>query len=138
MARDIRNIILSLDEIQSAFTCYQRVTPEFLPASTIVGCKTLANAIVLSVETPQGETLESSELCVTGIDLMRPLIRFCIENNIMLPREGRKSLIIEPDKIILHIELDLAAEMPAALSPMHLKHLEMMKSQKAEKTAIPA
>jgi hypothetical protein len=138
MAQDIRNIILSLDEVLSAFACYQRVTPAFLPGSAIVGCKTLNNAIVLSVETLQDDIKQNSELCLAGIDLMRPLIRFCIENNIMLPREGRKSLMIESDKIIMHIELDLNAEMPATVSPMHLKHLEMIRNQRAEKTVISA
>jgi hypothetical protein len=129
--QDIRNIILSMDEVLSAFTCYQRAVPDFLPKGDIVECRTTKEGVVLSVEMTQGAARERSDLTLTGIDVLRPMIRFCIENNIMLPRQGRKSIVIEADKIILHIELDLNTEMPAALNPLHMGQVAAAKDQKS-------
>jgi hypothetical protein len=133
--QDIRNVILSLDEVLSAFRCYQRVIPDFLPKGDIVDCRTTKDGVVLSVEMTHGTTRECSDLTLTGIDVLRPMIRFCIENNIMLPRQGRKSILIESDKIILHIELDLNTEMPASLNPLHASHVDKMTDHRPGATA---
>lgn len=119
MVQEIRDIILSLDEVLLAFDGYHRITPGFLPKdSVIIGCKTLDGAVVLSAIVIDGSLREQKELMFKGVDVLRPLIRFCIENNVMLPRDGKKSILIDHDKIRIHIELILGLEMPAALSPM--------------------
>ncbi|MBI3419163.1 MAG: hypothetical protein HY053_03415 [Proteobacteria bacterium] len=38
--------------------------------------------------------------------LLDPLIHFCIENNILLPRRGRKSVIFEDGLPALYVEMD--------------------------------
>ncbi len=134
MVQEVRNIILSMDEIHTAFECYQRITPEFLPKGTIISCKTMDNAVVLAVDIQYGATPQRQLLTYKGLDVIKPLIRFCIENNIMLPRDGRKSVLIEGDRIILHVELDLNMDMPTSLSPMQMKHID--KSVPGEKVAV--
>jgi hypothetical protein len=138
MAQDIRNIILSLDEVLSAFACYQRVTPTFLPNGIIVGCRTTKESVILSLRAQNGDASDRSDVALTGLDVLKPLIRFCIENNIMLPREGRKSLIIESNRIIMHIELDLSAEISEARNPAHRGYVEAAKNQRTVRTTIPA
>jgi hypothetical protein len=136
MVQDIRNVILSLDEVHSAFVCYQRISPGFLPRDTIAGCRTGENAVILTVDIAAGTTRQRGELTFKGIDVLKPLIRFCIENNIMLPRDGRKSIIIEPDRIMLHIELDLDAEMPASLSPLQMNNIDLAMVRAAASKAM--
>jgi hypothetical protein len=135
MVREVRGIMLSLDEVQNAFVCYQRMTPHFLPHSLIKGCKTETDGVTLMVETASGgnSTQRSSELTLRGIDVLRPLIRYCIENNIMLPREGRKSVLIKKDLIALHIEL-IAVGHGAPSGPMRVSESVELGAEKVAAT----
>ena len=144
MVQEVRDIMLSMDEVRTAFVSFQNIAPDFLPRCDIISCRTATETVILTVEMAYGSTKQQSELTFKGIDVLRPLIRFCIENNIKLPRDGQKSLIYKADKIIMHIELDLKIDVPMAIAmpvdPNQIKHLqhviaENLKREEAVKTA---
>ena len=118
MVQDLRNIVLSLDEVKSAFKCYQRVAPDYFPTEAIADCKVTEEAVVVKLESIADSTLPPREHIFRGVEILKPLIRFCIENNIMLPRDGKKSVLLQDGKVILHIQLDLTTDMPAAIKPL--------------------
>jgi hypothetical protein len=126
MVQEVRRIMMSLDEVFYAFECYQRITPGFLADCALVGCKTSEDAVVLTVDAMNGEVKERKEVTFRGIDVLKPMIRFCIENNIMLPRDGRKSFLIEKDRVVVLIELDLSVDMPTSVNPMNMNHADKM------------
>ena len=135
MVHEVRNIMLSLDEVNTAFVCYQRITSDFLPNCTILECKSDGKGIVLTVEDATGPIPRTKEHAFQGLDVVKPLIRFCIENNIMLPRDGKKSVVFETDKVVLHVELNLSMDMPTTLSPMNMSHVgKMLDDGQAPKT----
>lgn len=118
MVMEVRDIMLSLEEVQNAFVGYQRIAPDFLPKGTIVKCATSGESVILTVDMMYGGSVQRSDISFKGLDVLKPLIRFCIENNIMLPRDGKKSIQYRDDKILMHIELNLGSDLPAALSPI--------------------
>jgi hypothetical protein len=128
MVQEVRDIKLSLEEVYYAYECYQRITPTFIANANLVSCKTVkADAsVIVTVDKTDGSSPQRQELTFKGLDILKPLIRFCIENNIMLPRDGNKSILIEDDKVIMHIELDLGTDMPTALSPLQMIHVDRM------------
>ncbi len=115
---------MSLDEVCQAYECYQRGTPDFLPKATIMACKTADGAVILTVERNDGGSPQRQEITFKGFDIFKPMIRFCIENNISLPRDGEKSILIEEGKVILHMELNLNIDLPSDLKPMNMSHVD--------------
>lgn len=118
MVQEVRDIMLSMDEVKDAFIGYQRIAPDFLPKGTIVACGTADESVVLSIELGYGGVPQKTEFVFKGLDVLKPLIRYCIENNIMLPRDGKKSILYRDDKILMHIELNLGADAPAMARPL--------------------
>jgi hypothetical protein len=137
MVQEIRDIMLSLDEIYYAYECYQRITPTFIANANLVSCKTVkADAgVIITFDKTDGSSPQRQELTFKGLDILKPLIRFCIENNIMLPRDGKKSILVEDDKVIMHIELDLGTDMPTSLSPLQMIHVDQMTGGNVQKLA---
>lgn len=135
MVQDVRDIALSLDEVLTAYRGFQRITPDFHNGEEIVRLHTAEEAVVLFVQKP-GTDEPPYKVVSKGIDVLKPMIRFCIENNIMLPRDGNKTILIEKDKIVLHIVLNLDVDLPASLSPMHISHLNLAKPKRGAATTV--
>ena len=121
MVQEVRDIFLSMDEVKDAFSCYQRIAPDFLPRGAIISCQLVGESVSLTVDMTYGGTTQRNDLVFKGIDVLKPLIRYCIENNIMLPRDGQKSLQYKGDKISLHVELNLGVDLPASVNPLQMK-----------------
>jgi hypothetical protein len=122
MVQDVRDLFLSPEEIKTAFKCYQRMSPECFPNETILRCAVVNNTVVVSSETKGENPPKRREQVFQSSELLQPMIRFCIENNIMLPRDGIKSAIIREGKLALHVELNLATDAQASDRPMQMKH----------------
>jgi hypothetical protein len=122
MVEEVRKIMLSMDEIKAAYEAYRVTAPGFLPEGTILGCQTREDAVIVSIDASSSDTKKQYEVILRGIDVLRPLIRFCIENSIMLPRDGKKSVLIDKTRIVLVIELTMHPESmsrsAAILSPV--------------------
>ncbi len=110
MVQEVRKIILNEDELRAAFERH-RVTPNFLPDGKIIGCKIAADdCVVVTLELPYGSRVQHSNFVFNAADVVNPLIRFCLENNIMLPKNGRKSFRVIDNQPCLQVELDLEIE----------------------------
>ena len=120
MVQEIRKIILTNEELVYAFECYRRMTPNFLPNGKVVACTSFDDGTVnVTVERNTAKGSERSEHPIRGQEVLKPLIRFCVENNIMLPKNGQKSIAIKDGAASLYIVLNLAIEVadPLAIVP---------------------
>ncbi|MER2520757.1 MAG: hypothetical protein ABTQ34_08740 [Bdellovibrionales bacterium] len=108
MVQEFRKITLSPDELVCAVRSYSRMTPQFLPDGKIFSCMPNSDgSLALVMEIPFGAVLKRTDFTLKGLDVLRPLIRFCIENNILLPRSGQKSISVENGMLSMCITLDL-------------------------------
>ncbi len=121
MVQEVRRIMLTPEELVSAFESYRRMTPGFLPEGRIVSCIPLGDgAIKVLLKMPENTLPTKSEFVFKDMDAVNPLIRFCIENNIMLPRSGQKSLFIKDGTASLYVVLNLNIDLAGYLSPMRV------------------
>jgi hypothetical protein len=133
MASEVRQITLTTEELTAAIDGYRRMTPGFLPAGKIVDCKPAGDAgLTLTVETPVGTLTQATEVVIRGLDLLKPMIRFCIENNIVLPRAGRKSVRCADGALSLCVTLDLSIDLSGELDPMRVTHIKTLTPAKSE------
>ena len=127
MVQEIRQIILSPEELLAAFEAYRHMTPDFLPAGDIKLCKPCANGeVILFLAVTAGKNSYPTEITLRDIDVLKPLIRFCLENNIVLPKEGKKSIAVDYGTIVLEIRLNMEHEIVDYLSPLRMEHLRTL------------
>jgi hypothetical protein len=131
MVQDIRKIVFTSHELLSAFESYGRTTPQFLPGGKLISCAPVEeDGIKLKVEMEYGSSTHEVEFIYRGIDVLRPLVLFCIENNIMLPRDGRKDFMIVDGQAIVTVDLNLDVDLSATTLPMLGEHIQLIKSEK--------
>jgi len=106
MVKEMRKIIFSRDELVSALDTYKRSDFDFLPAGKIVKCELKAGApVIVGIETAFADTIKATEFSLEAPRLLEPMIRFCIENNIVLPRNSRKSSLVGDGQAALFIQI---------------------------------
>ncbi len=111
MAKENRRITLSSEELICAFESYRRVAYGFLPEGTIARCiPSSLGTITVVLETSYGRFTQQTEFTFGGPDILQLMLRFCIENHIMLPRNGRKHLAISDSAVTICIELEIEIE----------------------------
>ncbi len=137
MVQESRKITFSTAELGMAFVAYGHRTPKFLPAGKLQACELVEDdGVKLSFAMEYGCSTHDVEFIYRGLDVMRPIILFCIENNIMMPREGRKTFSISDGKAILTIELDLDIDLSVTTAPLTSEHIKHIKDDGiAQKTA---
>ena len=114
MVQELRQIILSNDELISALDAHGRMISGFMPKGSIKGFAAAGDGgLVVTLSNPEGKV---SQIIVDEERLLQALIRFCIENNIMLPREGKKSAVISDKSVSLSIKLDIETYIMNGLS----------------------
>lgn len=127
---EIRRIVFTNEELIFAFSAYSRITPNFLPVGKLLSCTPVSgtdtgSGALLKIETPSG----ISELTYSGTDVLQPLILFCIENNIMLPREGRKSFLVLDSRASIVIDLNLEFDLAFEEAPMTSEDIAKLKDK---------
>jgi hypothetical protein len=116
MVQEMRRIVLNHEELKIALDSHRRMTADFLPEGLITSCNAVdGQNIKIAVQIPVGGSSRSVELTLVGDDLLEPLIRFCSENNIMLPRSGVKTVLIIKNQIVLSITINFDPEQPDAM-----------------------
>jgi hypothetical protein len=104
-----RQILLSDGELLHAIEVFRRVRPDFLPHGDVNDCKIEpagadgAAHITISVSMVYGETRQVIKIATKEADILELLIRCCLENNIPIPRAGRKSTGIIDGRMALMI-----------------------------------
>jgi len=106
MVQELRWIMLSKHEVVTALEAHNRMTPNFMPPGTITAWEDIDQTSIKVTMT----TVSGLKTLFLGTDkLLQPLIRFCIENNIMLPLDGHKSVMVGNSNISLCIALEINA-----------------------------
>jgi hypothetical protein len=107
MPRERRQIALLNDELIEALRSYRRLEPTFLPRGEIVECTVaMDRSVVVRLEKLDRSMSKPVEVRLSPADLVEPLIRFCIENNIKLPRAGIKSVGFSDGELALCIRMN--------------------------------
>lgn len=107
MVEELRKIILTKEEIFAAIDSFRRANPDFLPNGDFVNCQAEKDGnITLIVKLAYGKKNQNMEFNFTLADLLGPIVQFCVENNIVLPRNSRKCVKMEGDKIALYIAME--------------------------------
>jgi len=105
MVQELRRITLNKAELISSLESHRRMTPNFLPDGEIIDFDIIDHtSIMITVETDPSMREAS---VVPDDKIVQALIRFCLENNIVLPREGHKSVLVAKDDVSLCIALDI-------------------------------
>ncbi len=107
MVEELRKIILTKEEIVGAMDAYRRTVPDFLPHGDIVSCQGGPESTLnVSVKMAYGKNVQNMDFCFKLGDLLGPVIQFCVENNIILPRNSRKCVKMEGERIVLYIVME--------------------------------
>ena len=112
MVQEVRRVIFSPDELYAAIEGFRRMTPNFLPQGQIIGCSVEENAIRVTLRPPGKTKLPSTVHLIKGAEAVKPLLRFCLENNIMMPKDGQKSLYVKDGAASLYIVFKVNLEVP--------------------------
>jgi hypothetical protein len=130
--QEIRKIIFSNDELFSAFKSFSRKTPNFLPVGKLISCSPVGQAgteseIVVKIQKVPDDPATETELSYRGADVLQPLILFCLENNIMLPRNGRKAFLVTDSHANLVVDLNQELDLVYVEDPMTSKDIGEIK-----------
>ena len=130
--QEIRRIIFSKSELFSAFSAYAKKTPNFLPAGNLLYCVPIGqigaeSKVRARVETIPGDPSKEIDVIFYGEDAVEPLIFFCLENGIVLPREGRKTFLVVEGEANLVIELDLDFGLVFEELPPSKEHIDRIR-----------
>lgn len=120
MVQEYRKIMLSDEEVISAFEGYRRITPNFMPNGKILSCA-LSSEGTLQLSLQGAPSSDIATFTLT--QALNPIIRFCIENNIILPKNGHKHISTVRDIPEVLLSLDVAIDITAPLIPMLASHL---------------
>lgn len=125
MVQEVRRIILSKAEIICAFDSYRRMAPQFLPLGQIIDCKPQNNgSVILMLDIPAGSSFHQTEITLIDTDVLLPIIRFCLENNIMLPKAGKKTIIVSNHVLALDVKLNMDTDEAGDFStPLSMEHM---------------
>jgi len=127
VVQDIRKIIFTTAELMTAFESYGRTSPKFMPNGRVIACiPTEQDGIQITIAMRYGSSTHNVDFIYRGLDVLRPLILFCIENNIMLPRNGQKTFAIIDGRATVSVELNLDTELSMECMPMRSEHLRLI------------
>ena len=91
MASELRQIVLSTEEFTSSLNSFRRTHADFLPTGEIVKWEAGDNGTLdITVNIKGGSTINKMTFTVEPDDIIDILVRFCMENNIPVPRAGDK------------------------------------------------
>lgn len=106
MAIELRRVILSSNEFTSAIASFKRANDNFMPAGTVIECGVNQDASGrVKLRVPGSGPEELQQIVIPPATLTEILIRFCIENNISLPRVRKKRAVAHGDRAALEVHL---------------------------------
>jgi hypothetical protein len=113
MPIEIHQILLSSEEVTHALNAYRQVNTTFLPQGDVVKVKVgpAADAhapggveLTVSIAMQYGSSQHKADFTIGVADIVELLIRFCLENNIPVPRLGTKAAELIDGALALRIE----------------------------------
>ncbi len=107
MASELRYIVLSDAEFMTSLQSFRRTHKDFLPAGEIVKWSEGATQTVdVTMNIKGGSTVQEMVFTIDQQQVIDIMIRFCMENNIPIPRAGVKKWSIRDAGITLSISLE--------------------------------
>ncbi len=105
-----RTISLLGDELQQAVEAFRRVTPDALPTGALRAVRveddgTGAPVVTVFVQTRGGTDEQSTSTRLRDATVLSLLIRFCLENNIPIPKRGKKMVAVVGGLLTLIVDL---------------------------------
>ena len=106
MPREIRKIILNDAEVMEAVAAYRRVTDDLLPPGAILDVRPSEdNGISIEIEMKFGPNIRKDWFILEREHLTESMVRYCIENNIIVPRHGIRKARAMDKAWVLEIRL---------------------------------
>lgn len=106
MPREIRTIILSDTELTGAVDAFRRVRKDLLPPGIVHGIVAEPDGnILVTIEMKFGPNIRNDSFILEQQYVVEALVRFCIENNVIIPRSGSKKMLRGDKEWILEIRL---------------------------------
>src|SRR5262245_20145302 len=106
MASEYRLITLTNEELGIALASFRRVNPDFLPPGAMTVFLVTQNGLEVTLTNADGGTQRST---VSFEALTEPLIAFCLDSNIKLPRAAEKHAVLAEGAVALEMRLDAEA-----------------------------
>jgi hypothetical protein len=125
MPREFHQIVFSLEEVVRAVCAYRRNHADFLPSGPIQRHALAGSKLALSIELQYAGNRQMLEVALDARQLADPMIKFCAENNIAVPRADRRTLKFSNGELILELVATAGDAMPVAAiaaQPMAARH----------------
>jgi hypothetical protein len=106
MPQEYRLITLSNEELAIALASHRRTNPEFLPPGAMTVFLVTATGLEVTIAGADGATQRRS---LDFGALTEPLITFCLDSNIKLPRAAEKRAVVSEGALALEMRLDSEA-----------------------------
>ncbi|PCJ68498.1 MAG: hypothetical protein COA62_15190 [Rhodobiaceae bacterium] len=107
MAEELRYIMFSDEEFLFGIESYRRMNPDFLPNGHLDKWAAGKNgSLNFTMTLKGGSTKNVVSFTVEATQVTEILVRFCIENNIPIPRAGKKVVRTQDGKLALRISLN--------------------------------
>jgi len=130
MVQEFRRIMLDEQELISALECYRRMTPHSIPEGIITQCTPIEEPegirVEVNIEVPGATALQRITHTLKEVAVLKPLIRFCLENNIMLPKDGLKSASVVGGFVCLCIALNLDFDVSEHVKPLRIDNVRFL------------
>jgi len=125
MVQEVRQVMLNVDEIVAAIDDYRQISPEFLPAGKITSCQiTDFDSVNIAIEIMRDGFIRQSSFTLRGAELLKPLVYFCLQKGIPLPRDGRKVALFGETAVMLCITRNMDVDLPAWIAAMRLDQIK--------------
>jgi hypothetical protein len=102
-----------MDEVRFALERYQTIAPEFMPEGPAVRCNIITHGGVSVVAGKDGAPGQK-KYQLSGNELLKPMIGFCIDHKIMLPREAQKVIEFQQNFVVLRIDFTFVVNLAVA------------------------
>lgn len=103
---ELRHVTFTKDALIMAVKLYFAATKKPLPAGVVDGCDIIAapdTQVVISIrDEPTGHV---NKIAVPAETIAAAMINYCKKVNVPLPREGKKSLLVSGDNLILVVNV---------------------------------
>jgi hypothetical protein len=103
MPKEFHQIVFSLKEVVGALDAYRRNHADFLPPGPIQRHALSGSKLTLSIEMPYAGNRQLLDFTLDANQLIDPMIKFCAENNIVVPRADRRVMKFDNEELILEL-----------------------------------
>jgi hypothetical protein len=103
---ELRHISFSKDALVMAVKLYYAATKKSLPSGVVEGCEIVAapdTQVEISIRDDAASQLQKVQISAEIIGAA--MINYCRKVNVPLPREGKKSLLVSGDNLVLVVNV---------------------------------